>query len=85
MAKGVAGYPAPVRAWGPERVVRTVTVGLTPATTPSHPFNLVSVLWGLKQSQWTSLALLAVAIPLLVVLRGRFPPPQRQAPRNSPG
>ncbi|HEY6379060.1 MAG TPA: prolipoprotein diacylglyceryl transferase [Candidatus Dormibacteraeota bacterium] len=43
-----------------------------------------AVLWGLKQSQWTSIGLLVVAVPLLVVLWRRFPPADKRSPVDAP-
>jgi phosphatidylglycerol:prolipoprotein diacylglycerol transferase len=33
-----------------------------------------TVLWGLKQAQWTGIVMLAVAVPVLIVLWRRYPP-----------
>ncbi len=40
-----------------------------------------AVFWGLKQSQWTSIAILAVAVPVLVGLWRRFPPAEPATPQ----
>ena len=56
-----------VELWGAAYSVSQIIVFFWRASEPT-------VLWGLKQAQWTGIVMLAVAVPALIVLWWRYPP-----------